>query len=130
MRSELETFVAEVPPKRMKRLSKEAPEAIKALTLIDTKLPADEPIVALTFGNGYRDCGLLAVTDRRLLYVANSVESWRFEEITKIGSNGKDIFGIAAGPRGTSNFGNLNPNGPRFISTLNAAINESKLGSL
>lgn len=130
MRPELETFVAEVPPKIMKRLSKQVPEAIKALTLIDTKLPADEPILALSFGSGYGDHGVLVVTDRRLLYVANSVQSWRFEEITNMGSNNKDIFGIVAEPWGRSNFGHLTPNGPRFIAALNTAINESKLGSL
>jgi hypothetical protein len=85
MRPELETFVAEVPPKIMKRLSKNAPSAINALTLVDTKLPADEPIVALSFGNGYSDYGLLVLTNQRLLYVADSVQSWRFQEINKVG---------------------------------------------
>jgi hypothetical protein len=129
MRPELETFVAEVPPKIMKRLSKNAPSAVNALTLVDNKLPADEPIVALSFGNGYSDYGLLVLTDRRLLYVADSVQSWRFEEISKLGSNGKDIFGIEVIGQRTSNFGNLT-NGPRFIVALNTAINESKLGPL
>jgi len=122
LRPELEDFMAEI--------SKNAPSAIKALTLIDAKLPVDKPILALSFGGpGYGDYGLLVVTDRRFIYVGDGVQSWQVEEINKVGSNDKDIFSIDVAPRNTTTFGNLT-NGPKFSATLNAAINESKLGAL
>ena len=125
MRSEIETFLSQLDRRERRRVAKG--KWMDALMTIDRKLPAEESIMALAFNLNIGEPGVLAVTSSRMLFVGESVQSWRVENIDKVTSDGKAYLGMKPQAEDPMSW-HIN-NGPAFISSLNEMVNQRKFES-
>jgi len=126
MRADIERLVSEMDRKEVKLLKQR--EWSSPLALIDARLPQQEGVRALAFNRTIGIGGVLVVTDSRLLFVTDSVQTWKFSDINNVTSNGKDTFAIYTNLAEPKTW--KATSGRVFISNLTEMVNQAKFNEI